>query len=71
MAVCVRQRTDKMTDCRSGHRETYSRMHNFPCRTLQILAVTLTLAAPAMSAAADLRDGSAASAPRELGKPDR
>jgi hypothetical protein len=46
-------------------------MHNFPCRTLQILAVTLTLAAPAMSAAADLRDGSAASTPRELGKPDR
>jgi hypothetical protein len=38
---------------------------------LQILAVTLALAAPAMSAAAELRDGSAASAPRELGKPDQ
>jgi hypothetical protein len=38
---------------------------------LQILAVTLTLAAPAMLAAAELRDGSAASAPRELGKPDQ
>jgi hypothetical protein len=33
--------------------------------------VTLTLAAAGMAAAAELRDRSAASAPRELGKPDR
>jgi len=71
MAVCVRQRTDKMTDCRSRHRGPYSRMRNFPCRMLQILAMTLTLAAPAMLAAAELRDRSAASALRELGKPDQ
>lgn len=46
-------------------------MRNFPCRILQFLAMTLTLAAPAMPAAAEPRDASAAGAPRELGKPDQ
>jgi hypothetical protein len=38
---------------------------------LQIVALTLILAAPAMSAAAELREASAASASPELGEPDQ
>jgi hypothetical protein len=38
---------------------------------LQIVALALAQAAPALLAAAELRERSAASASRELGKPDQ